>query len=135
MEHLQLLLKRPVERQRALERYTEEVQDPRSSSFHHWLTPAELTQRFGLAQHDINAITSWLTEQGFKVNAVNPGAPIIDFSGTARDVQRAFHTEIHYIEVGGQRHIANMTDPAIPAALAPAVAGIVSLNDLRPHPQ
>ena len=27
-----------------------------------------------------------------------------------------------------------MSDPSIPAALAPAVAGIVSLNDFRPHP-
>ena len=27
-----------------------------------------------------------------------------------------------------------MTDPKIPAALAPAVVGVVSLNDFRPHP-
>jgi subtilase family serine protease len=32
------------------------------------------------------------------------------------------------------QHIANMSDPQIPAALAPAVVGIVSLNDFRPHP-
>jgi len=30
-------------------------------------------------------------------------------------------------------YIANMSDPRIPAALAPAVAGIVSLNDFRPR--
>lgn len=34
---------------------------------------------------------------------------------------------------GGERHIANIRDPQIPAALAPAVEGVVSLNDFRPH--
>src|SRR5208282_3778903 len=37
--------------------------------------------------------------------------------------------------VNGTLHIANMSDPQIPAALAPAVVGVVSLNDFRPQPQ
>ena len=45
----------------------------------------------------------------------------------------AFHTEIHDLEVNGAAHIANMSDPRIPTALAPAIVGVVSLNDFRPH--
>ena len=59
---------------------------------------------------------------------------VIDFSGTAGQVREAFHTEIHHLDVNGIKHIANMSDPRIPAALAPAVVGIVSLHDFRPHP-
>ena len=59
---------------------------------------------------------------------------VIDFSGTAGHVRQAFHTEIHHLEVNGTKHIANMSDPQIPAAVAAAVAGVVSLNDFRPHP-
>lgn len=58
----------------------------------------------------------------------------IDLSGTAGQVHDAFKTEIHYLDVAGVRHIANMSDPQIPAALAPAVAGIASLNDFKPDP-
>ena len=47
----------------------------------------------------------------------------------------AFHTEIHNLEVRGEKHIANMRDPQIPAALAPAIAGIVSLHDFKPRAQ
>lgn len=134
MEDMQMLLRRPPQRQRAFERYLEAVQDPRSTSFHHWLTPVELAQRFGPSQHDIDVITRWLTHEGFRVDAVRPGTLLIVFSGTAGEVRKAFHTQIHYLDVGGQRHIANMSDPEIPAALAPAVAGIVSLHNLGPHP-
>jgi subtilase family serine protease len=58
---------------------------------------------------------------------------VIDFSGNAGQVRRAFHTSIHNLNVNGVHHIANFGDPQIPEALAPAVAGIVSLHDFRPH--
>ena len=57
----------------------------------------------------------------------------IDFSGTAGQVLAAFNTEIHRLSVNGKDHIANMSDPQIPEALAPVVTGIVSLHDFRPH--
>jgi hypothetical protein len=59
----------------------------------------------------------------------------VDFSGTAGQVFAAFRTEIHYLEAGGTTHIANMSDPQVPAALAPAVVGIVSLHDFMPRPR
>ena len=59
---------------------------------------------------------------------------VIDFSGTAGEIAEAFHTEIHYLDVDGEQHFANMSDPQIPAALAPAVVGVVSLHDFKPHP-
>ncbi|MGB0115204.1 MAG: Ig-like domain repeat protein, partial [Terriglobales bacterium] len=51
----------------------------------------------------------------------------------AGQVHAAFHTEIHNLDVKGVPHIANMSDPQIPAALAPAVVGVVSLHDFKPH--
>ena len=79
-------------------------------------------------------IRGWLRSHGFTVNVVYPNGVVIDFSGTAGQVREAFHTEIHRLYVNGAKHIANMSDPRIPAALAPAVVGIVSLHDFRPHP-
>jgi hypothetical protein len=40
---------------------------------------------------------------------------------------------MHELSVNGEKHISNMSDPQIPAALGTAVKGIVSLNDFRPH--
>jgi uncharacterized repeat protein (TIGR01451 family) len=134
LEHMLLLLKRPPEREAALQTTIEQLHDRRSPSFHHWLTNSQYAARFGLASQDVAAVTHWLTQQGFSVNTVYPGTLLIDFTGTAGQVSSALHTEIHYLDVRGSRHLANMSDPQIPAALAPAVAGIVSLNDFRPHP-
>ena len=42
--------------------------------------------------------------------------------------------EIHRLDVNGAAHIANASDPSIPAALQPVVAGVISLTDFRAHP-
>jgi subtilase family serine protease len=76
----------------------------------------------------MQAVTGWLGQQGFTVEKVYSGKTVIEFSGTAAQVRAAFGTEIRNYQVGGKTYTANASDPQIPAALAPVVAGIVSLN-------
>lgn len=134
LEHMLLQLRRPPSQEQALDLFIAEQQNPNSSNYHQWLTPSEFGQRFGLAQEDIQTITNWLASAGFTVNSVYPNGLLVDFSGTAGTVRTAFHTSIHRLEVKGEQHLANASDPRIPAALAPAIVGIVSLHDFRPHP-
>jgi subtilase family serine protease len=133
LEHLQLQLRRPPEQEAAIEALLQAQQDPASPSYHQWLTAAEIGTRFGPAQEDIAVVTDWLTSHGFRVNSLYPNGMTIDFSGTAGAIHTAFHTEMHRLNVSGQQHISNMTDPMIPAALAPVVEGVVSMNDFMPR--
>jgi hypothetical protein len=131
MEHMELLLRLPPEKQQELDNFTRDQQDPKSTAYHKWLTPTDFKQRFSLAPEDIQTITAWLQREGFTVNGSIPTS--IDFSGTAGSIRTAFHTEIHRLDVNGVVHVANMSDPQIPAAVAPAVVGVVSLNDFKPR--
>ncbi|MGH7046466.1 MAG: S53 family peptidase [Stellaceae bacterium] len=135
MAHMLLLLHRSAAREAALDQALDDLQNPHSPGYHRWLSAAEFGAHYGAAASDLAAITGWLTKEGFRINSVYPNRLTIDFSGTARGVSAAFHTSIHHLDVAGVIHIANMSDPRIPAALAPAVAGVVSLNDFRPAPQ
>jgi subtilase family serine protease len=128
-----LQLSRSPEQERALEARIQSMHDPSSPNFHHWMTAAELGEAYGVAQEDIQKISAWLQSRGFRVNSVSPGRTWIDFSGTAASVRQALHTQLHYFNVDGARHLANQSDPQIPAALAPAVAGIASLHDFSPR--
>jgi subtilase family serine protease len=134
MEHLQLQLERSPEREQALERLIAEMHDPNSPNYHQWMTAQELGDEFGPSRQDIDTVVSWLRSHGFEINLIYPSALVIDITGTAGQVQQAFHTEIHNYSVDGALHIANASDPEIPAALAPVVAGFASLHDFRPRP-
>ena len=132
MEHMLLELQRSPDRETSLARAIEERQDPHSSQYHHWFTAKELGERFGPAHEDIETVSRWLSSHGFKVNAISRNGLTMDLSGTAGQVREAFHTEIHQYVVKGQTHIANASDPAIPAALKPVVVGMVSMNSFMP---
>jgi subtilase family serine protease len=105
-----------------------------SPDYHRWLIPEQFGQRFGPAPQDVQRVTGWLMQQGFRVNSVAKSARWIEFSGSAAQVQAAFRTEIHNYLVEGQLHTANASEVSIPAALAPVVRGVLSLHDFYSKP-
>src|SRR5580698_6646090 len=133
MPHMMLQLRRPAAQEQALQALIDQLHDTKSPNYHHWLTATEIGTRFGPAASDIAAVTAWLGRRGFTVNLVYPNAMVIDFSGTAGQVRGAFRTAIHNLSVNGATRFANMSDPQIPAALAPAVSGVVSLHNIPPR--
>ena len=135
MERMQLVLQRSAEQEAALEAFMAEQTDPKSPNYHHWLEPEEFGALYGPSDSDIAAVTNWLANRGFRVDSVAKGRVTIEFSGTALQVQDAFHTEMHNYVVNGKAHIANDRDPQIPEALAPVVTGIASLHDFFPTHQ
>jgi subtilase family serine protease len=134
LDHMLLQLTRSPEREAALKQFIDDLHNPQSSNYHKWLTPDQFAEHYGVAQEDVATVKGWLESQGFSVNGVPADGLTIDFSGTAGQVRSAYQTEIHNVEVNGVRHIANMSDPRIPSALEPVVAGVVSLHNFRPQP-
>ena len=133
MDYLLLQLRRPPELERAFEQYIDSLTDKSSPNFHHWLTADQQGQQYGLAQQDLDVLVGWLSLHGFTVDRIYPNTLVIAFSGTAGEILEAFHTEIHYLDVKGESHYANVSDPKIPEALAPAVVGVVSMHNFKPH--
>ncbi len=133
LEHVLLLMRRSAATEAAAAAFADALHDPNSPDFHHWLTSAEIAARFGAAPSDIRAVTAWLQSEGLQVNRVVPGGSVIDISGSAASIGKAFGTRIHSIIVDGAPHIANVSDMSIPAELAGALAGPLSLHDFRPH--
>ncbi len=131
LERMMLVLQPGKSQQRALDSLTEAQQEPGSPLFHQWLTPQAYGSQFGISQNDLAQVSAWLVSHGFTVEPAPASRRLIVFSGTAAQVSDAFHTTLHRYEVQGQLHIANAEDPQIPRALAPVIAGLVSLHDFR----
>lgn len=133
LDGLMLQFNRSAAQQAALNQLMADQQNPASPRYHKWLTPQQFGAQFGLSASDIARVTSWLTAQGFTVTGVAKSSTFVTFSGTAAQVQQAFGTAVHTVSLGGERHIANLTDPVLPSAIASVVANISGLNDFRPQ--
>ncbi|WP_254061550.1 protease pro-enzyme activation domain-containing protein [Granulicella sp. L60] len=110
-------------------------QTPSSTQYHRWLTPAQFSARFGVADADISQVKAWLAQQGFTVNGVSQSKNRISFSGTVGQVETAFGIEIHNYTTGTETHFAPSTDITVPSALASVVQTVTNLSSFRPKPR
>lgn len=134
MQRMLLVLKRSPQQEAALRKLLDDQQDKASPNYHKWLTPTQFGRQFGPTDSDIQTIASWLQSHGFQVGTTK-GRTLLEFSGSASQVQEAFHTAIHKYIVKGEQHWANASDPSIPTALTPAVAGVLTLHNFLSKPQ
>jgi subtilase family serine protease len=130
-----LLLQRSPAQEAALRDFIQATHTPGNPSYHQWLKPAEFGRLYGPADSDVAAVTAWLESHGLTINRVHAGRLAIEFSGTAGQVSEAFQTGIHRYQVNGESRLANATDPSVPAALAPVIAGLAPVNGFHPQPQ
>src|SRR5215470_6188562 len=129
MSRMLLVLQRSAEQEQSLKQLLDAQQTKGSGNFHNWMSPDQFGKQFGPSDSDLQAVIDWLTKQGFQIAKVSQGRTVIEFSGNVAHVRNAFHTEIHRFVVNGEQHFANVSDPEIPTALSPVVAGVVALHN------
>jgi hypothetical protein len=129
---IQLLLRRSPAQKLALRQYLADLQNSHSPNYHKWLTPSQYGATYGIADSDLQAVEQWLQSYGFTIERVSSARNKIQFSGDFAKIESAFQTSIHQLSVNGKLHYANNTDPKIPAALFPVIAGVGPLNDFHP---
>jgi subtilase family serine protease len=129
---ISIVFNRTAAQEASLQALIAAQQNPSSPLYHQWLTPDQFAAQFGMADADLSKVESWLEQQGFSIDSVARSKNAIHFSGTARQVEQAFSTEMHNYKVNGTEHFAPSTALSVPSALAPAVLGIQNLDNFRP---
>src|ERR1039458_2011960 len=134
MPGMRLVFSLTPAQQSSLDMLLAQQQDRASANYHKWLTPEQYAERFGLSAIDIQRAATWLRQQGFSHVNVARSRTWIAFSGSAAQVESAFHTAIHQYVVNGNTHYANASEVSLPSALRGVVQGITGLHDFRPRP-
>src|SRR5260370_15807237 len=115
----------------ALNKLLSELQNPASPNYHKWLTPAEFDVRFGRTTAEVQAVSQWLTSQGFHVT--HSSARNLTAAATVSRAESAFATTIAASSDGAT--YGNLSDPQIPAQLTGVIGSIYGLdNTLHSQP-
>ena len=128
-----LLLSRSPEQQQALSEYLSDLQNPASPRYHHWLTPSQFGDTFGVNADDLQSVTNWLQSQGFTVTKVAKARNLIEFSGNVGQLEQTFQTRVHRLSWNGATTMTGTTAVQVPRALAPVIKGLVNLDSARPR--
>jgi uncharacterized protein (TIGR03437 family) len=131
MSYVTLILAQSESQRADLAQLLLDQQNPNSANYHHWLTPEQYADRFGVSTDDLTKMTNWLESQGLTIASVARGRNWIAVNGDASGIESAFQTEIHQYLANEEKHFAAAQEPSVPAAFAGVVLKIRGLNDFR----
>ncbi len=91
---LYLAIGLPLRNTNALNKLLQDMYDPSSPQFRHYLTPEQFTERFGPATEDYEALKRFAVRHGLKVSATHPNRVVLDVTGQVSDIDMAFRIKM-----------------------------------------
>src|SRR5271163_4782694 len=108
----------PLTHTDALEKLLQAQTDSTSTSYHHWLTPAQFKQQFGPNPADVARTEELLQSEGFTI--VSERTQSIEVEGSVANTERLFNTRLNRVQTkhGNIKLAAADGHVNIPQALA-----------------
>ncbi len=117
---LHLSIGLPLRNAEAVANLMEQLCDPASPNFQHYLTPTEFTAHFGPTEEDYQKLIDFARANGLKVTARHSNRIILDVEGKAGDVEKAFKVALHKYQhpTENRTFFAPDQEPSVPAELS-----------------
>ncbi len=101
----------------ALVQYAQEVSNPASGNFRHFLNPDEIAARFGATQADYQAVEQYFLNNGLSVAGWKQRM-LVTVAGSQANMEKAFGTTFGLYEHNGQEFVAPNSQPHFEQKLA-----------------
>lgn len=126
----------PLRDTNGLNNFLAQVYNPASQNYRHYLTPQQFTDRFGPTAQDYAAVMGFLRTHHLTVTKMHDNRLLVDVTGKAADVQKAFSIHLHNYQHPTESRLffAPDSDPVVDDSLP--IADVSGLNNYwRPHPR
>jgi subtilase family serine protease len=126
----------PLRNETELQGLIPQLNDRANPSYHQFLTPEELTARFGPSQQDWDDLVTFAQAQGFQVTGGSLAARDLRLVGTVATIQHAFNLTMRVYQHPTEDRTFYSPDQEPRLALPFSVLHISGLDDYSiPHPQ
>lgn len=125
--HISIVL--PLRNQPALTSLLSRLYDSKNPDYRHFLTVGQFTQQFGPTADDYQAVVAFARSNGFVVEQSPANRLTVPMSGTAAQINRAFHVSMNVYQHPTENRTFYSPDREPSLNLGVAVARIAGLND------
>ncbi len=132
---LNLAISLPLRNEQALGDLIQQIYDPASTNYHHYLTPEEFTAQFGPNEQDYQEVVAFFKTNGMTVTGIYSNRTLVDVCGNAAAIEKVFHTTLRVYQhpTDNRTFFAPDTDPALD--LNVPISDVNGLdNFFIPHP-
>lgn len=133
--HLRLAIGLPLRNREQLTNLLEDIYNPASPNFHHYLTRDQFNASFAPSPEDYQKLADFAQSHGLVVQTTHPNRTLLDVSGSVADVENALHIHLltykHPVEA--RTFFAPDGDPSLDLDIPVlAISGLD--NYVKPHP-
>ncbi|HEY9131304.1 MAG TPA: S53 family serine peptidase, partial [Dyella sp.] len=89
-----LALNLPLRNEAELDSLIQQIYDPHSPNYHHYLSAQEFADRFAPTQADYDAVVGWAQVNGFTVTRIVPNRRLVDVQAPVETIDRALHIKL-----------------------------------------
>jgi subtilase family serine protease len=135
LARLNLAISLPLRNTNDLARLIQDLYNPASPRFHHYLTPTQFTEQFGPTPADYESVKSFSKANGFEILGTHPNRTLVDVRASVENIENAFHLHLNRYPhpVENRTFFSPDTEPSL--NLTAQVLYISGLSDfIKPHP-
>jgi subtilase family serine protease len=117
--------------QAALDAFVQQVSNPKSPQYKHYLGKGQFGSVFGATKQTIDAVTKALKDAGLQPGAATPDGLSIPVTATVAQAKSALGVDFAgYKLTDGRTTFANTSAPKLPASVASSVQTVLGLNNI-----
>jgi uncharacterized repeat protein (TIGR03803 family) len=128
---LDLTIALPLRSTAELNKLLQEIYDPSSPNYHHYLTPEEFAQRFGPSQADYDALIAFANSHNLAVTSKHPNRTLLDVNGSVADIEKTLHLNLRIYKHPREARTFRAPDSDPSLDLAAPVLSISGLDDFN----
>ncbi len=133
--HLSLAIGLPLRNRESLAELLQQLYDPASTNYHHYLKPEQFAERFGPTAEDYQAVIAFAKRNGFEVTAIYPNRTLLDVRASVADIENALHVRLWRYQHPTEQRTFFAPDGELAFDLAVPVLHIAGLDDvIKPRP-
>ncbi len=134
--NLNLAVGLPLRNKEELNSLLQQIYDPASPQYHHYLTPEQFTERFGPTEQDYQTLIDFVTANGVTVTGRHPGRTLLDVRGSVANIEKSFHLTMRVYQHPTEPRTFYAPDVEPSLDLAVPVLHINGLDNYTvPHPK
>lgn len=118
-QRLNLAISLPLRNQAQLGAFLNQLYDPASPNWHHYLTTEQFTEQFGPATNDYEAVVGFAEKNGFEIIGKPSNRMLVQVNATAGQIESAFHIHLQQYRHPTENRVfyAPDAEPSVDAAL------------------
>jgi hypothetical protein len=132
---LDLAISLPLRNQEQLTLFLQQLEDPASVNYHHYLTPEQFTDQYGPTVAQFQQVIAWAESHGFAVAHTSSNRALLNVTATVAQVEQTFQVKMHLYQhpTESRTFFAPDIEPTVDTGLPIlSVSGLSSYS--RPQP-